>query len=196
MPNYLRLLIALLFCLSALIACSSTAVKTTQYKQYAYLLPFKKGNRFLISQAFNGTKTHRNIQNRYAVDIVMPIGTPVCAARSGVVVEVVDSYQDTVKKAKLVETLYKVNYVKIRHSDNSIALYAHLEKNTVKLTQGSRITAGTCFAKSGNSGFSTGPHLHFAILTQQQNKLLSIPFQFVTPDGGNVTPIYLAWVYR
>lgn len=52
-----------------------------------YAPPFAPGQRFPISQAFNGTFSHQHPQSRYAVDIGMPLGTPVRAAREGVIME-------------------------------------------------------------------------------------------------------------
>ena len=57
-----------------------------------YYPPIGRGETFRISQAFNGEFSHRDEQNKYAVDIAMPEGTPVYAARSGTVMEVADDF--------------------------------------------------------------------------------------------------------
>ncbi len=53
------------------------------------------------------------------------------------------------------------NYVKIKHKNGYETLYMHLSKPTCKV--GENITAGEAIAISGNSGNTTGPHLHFAV---------------------------------
>lgn len=53
-----------------------------------YLPPFEKNTSRAISQAFAGQFSHTDEQNKYAVDLVMPVNTPIHAARAGTVVEV------------------------------------------------------------------------------------------------------------
>src|SRR3954452_1152619 len=54
---------------------------------YAYQLPYAPGNRFKVTQAFGGTFSHKG-SNLYAIDWQMPEGTPVFAARAGIVVRI------------------------------------------------------------------------------------------------------------
>lgn len=89
----------------------------------------------------NAPATHQGI------DIAINSGTDVLAAMSGTVTEV--GYE---------ENGYG-NFVKIRHSGGFDTLYAHCSKITVK--EGEEVRVGQCVAKSGNTGKSTGPHLHF-----------------------------------
>ena len=124
----------------------------------------------------------------------MPIGTKVCAARSGIIVELEDSYNAS--KETIERSSYKVNYVKIQHSDNTIGLYAHLRKASITFNKGQKIAEGDCFAQSGNSGYSTGPHLHFSVLKKYGKKEQSVPFIFKQPENKSVVPQYLAWLYN
>ena len=66
--------------------CCSTPV-TKNVDNYAYELPFKKGAKCRVIQGYGGLFTHRYIA---AIDFEMPIGTPVCAARGGIIY----SYKD------------------------------------------------------------------------------------------------------
>ena len=85
------------------------------------------------------------------IDIAAPIGTPILAAASGEVISAgwVSGYG---------------NQVKIRHLDNSVTVYAHNHRNLVSL--GQKVNQGEQIAEIGNTGYSTGPHLHFEIHPQ------------------------------
>lgn len=150
-----------------------------------YLPPFGKGQRFYISQGFHGGSTHNDPGNLYAVDIVMPIGTPILAARGGVVMDVEDDFYRAGTDRKYAE---RANHVRILHDDGTMAIYAHLDLDSVIVRNGQRVAAGTMIAKSGNTGLSSGPHLHFAIQHNSGMDLVSIPFTFVSRRGDSVTP--------
>ena len=74
----------------------------------------------------------------------------------------------------------KANHVRILHDDGTMAVYAHLDLASVSVRPGARIRAGQKIARSGNTGFSTGPHLHFVIQQNTGMKLISVPFKFQT----------------
>ena len=50
-------------------------------------------------------------------------------------------------------------YVKVEHKEGVVTLYAHLDSMSVR--EGQEVTQGQVLGKSGNTGFSTGAHLHF-----------------------------------
>ena len=83
------------------------------------------------------------------IDIATSIGTPILAASDGVVIDAgpTGGYG---------------NWVKLRHSDGTVTLYGHLSAWNVEI--GQRVWAGDQIAKMGNTGNSTGPHLHFEVL--------------------------------
>ena len=83
------------------------------------------------------------------IDIANSIGTPILAASDGVVIDAgpTGGYG---------------NWVKLRHSDGTVTLYGHLSSWQVEI--GQRVWAGDQIAKMGNTGNSTGPHLHFEVL--------------------------------
>ena len=155
-----------------------------------YQLPFRAGLKFEVHQGFNGSFSHSAPENQYAVDLALPLGTDVLAARAGVVMQVQDDfYRAGLDLDKFGE---RANMVIILHSDGTFAVYAHLDLESVKVGQGRRVEAGTLIGKSGNTGFSTGPHLHFVVQHNRAGKLHSVPFQFVqngvaiTPEAGMV----------
>lgn len=151
-----------------------------------YRLPFPDGKRFPVSQAFDGGHTHNEDGARHAVDIVMPEGTPVLAARDGVVMAVErDFYRSGQDKERYGP---RANHVRVLHDDGTMAVYAHLKLESVEVRPGEAVLAGDRLAYSGNTGYSTGPHLHFVIQRNAGMKLLSEPFRFAGPDGSPITP--------
>lgn len=156
-----------------------------------YLPPFAKNSKFFISQAFNGYFSHTDKQNQYAVDIVMPIDTPVHAARSGVVIEVDNDYfnSGTNKAYKS-----RANSIRIIHADGSMAIYAHLALEKAQVYPGLKVSAGQLIGYSGNTGFSSGPHLHFAVQINQGMELVSVPFKFIRFNGNAMEPVEKTWL--
>jgi murein DD-endopeptidase MepM/ murein hydrolase activator NlpD len=157
----------------------------------SYLPPIAPNTSFQISQAFGGSFSHTDEQNKYAVDIVMPIGTPVHAARSGIVLEAEDDfYKGGVNKAYSSEA----NNIRILHDDGSMAIYAHLELEKAQVYPGLAVAAGQLIGYSGNTGFSSGPHLHFAVQINRDMRLVSVPFTFINQAGQAEEPSVNAWL--
>ena len=80
------------------------------------------------------------------------------------------------------------NIVRILHDDGSIALYAHLNWNSIRVKPGDKVRAGQYIADSGNTGFTSGPHLHFAVQRNAGLKIESMPVVFRGPNAGQVVP--------
>ncbi len=151
-----------------------------------YRLPVPAGRPYRISQAFNGEFSHYDEQNLYAVDIPMDEGTPIHAARAGVIMDVAnDFFTGGTEDVSLEE---KANYVRILHDDGTMAVYAHLQLESLQFPLGTRVRRGQVIALSGNTGFSSGPHLHFVIQKNVGMKLVSIPFAFSGAQGEALTP--------
>jgi len=151
------------------------------------LPPFSAGEEYPVSQGFQGTQTHGAPDSEFAIDIVMPVGTAVHAVRSGTVMDVEEDFNRGGKNYK--KYAHKANHVRILHEDGTMALYAHLDLASVSVRPGARIRAGQKIARSGNTGFSSGPHLHFAIQQNSGMQMISLPFRFRTPEGAAVTPV-------
>lgn len=151
-----------------------------------YAPPFASGQRFPIGQAFRGTFSHQHPQSRYAVDIGLPLGTPVRAARAGVIMEVAGDFFDGGLDPKY-QT--RANAIRILHEDGTMAVYAHLHPDSIRVSPGQRVEHGAWLANSGNTGFSSGPHLHFAIQRNAGMELVSIPFEFAGANGAAITPV-------
>lgn len=148
-----------------------------------YHLPYEAGRSFTVSQGFNGAFSHTGPE-RYAIDWTMPEGTPVLAARSGVVVGV--EQNSTVGGADR-KFENRANYILIQHSDGTIGNYAHLLSHGAKVRVGQSVETGDVIGLSGNTGFSSGPHLHFSVFKAKNGKEReSIPIKFLTTNGSAI----------
>jgi len=114
-------------------------------------------NRFPITQKFGenpqlypGTKGHNGI------DYGLPEGQPVRAAADG---QVIRAELDT-ETAQNPKAGYGL-HVRIQHSDGSMTIYGHLSNISVRT--GQVVSMGEVIGQSGNTGRSTGPHLHFEL---------------------------------
>lgn len=149
-----------------------------------YQLPYAPGKKFIVTQAYNSSFSHKGA-NQYAIDWKMPEGTLVYAARGGLVVKTKDD--SSTGGASMRFDSYN-NYVLIRHDDGTLAHYCHLEKGGALVKPGDSVLAGQPIARSGNTGFSSGPHLHFCIFkTVNGRERVSIPVKFRTAEASAVT---------
>ncbi|MFJ3388755.1 phage tail tip lysozyme [Lysinibacillus sp. NPDC086135] len=94
--------------------------------------------------------------NHRGVDIAMPTGTRVDAPVSGKVIKAGSATSD--KNGKKMDWTYG-NLVVIQDDNDVKHILAHLDQTIVKL--GDQVQAGTQIGKSGNTGYSTGAHLHY-----------------------------------
>ncbi len=126
---------------------------------YLYGLPFAKGSSVRVSQGYNGGLSHRGL-SAYAIDFSMPIGTPVYAAREGDVVGM-----DVSSNLGGASPEYRpyMNYINIRHSDGTLGNYYHLKQGGSAVKIGDKVKKGQLIAYSGNTGYTTAPHLHFSV---------------------------------
>jgi murein DD-endopeptidase MepM/ murein hydrolase activator NlpD len=148
--------------------------------------PFPAGSAFIVSQGFNGTTTHGGPDSQYAIDIAMPVGTPVLAARAGTVMDVEEDFNEGgTDKDEYVE---RANRVLILHDDGTMTVYAHIDLASVNVRPGLHVRAGRQIARSGNTGFSSGPHLHFAVQQNIGMEVVSLPFRFARPEGAPSEP--------
>lgn len=89
------------------------------------------------------------LRGHNGIDFLTPIDTPILAVDNGVVAETV-----------LNDPTGFGRYIKVNHSWGE-AMYAHL--NSIQVAPGQQVTRGSVLGASGNTGFSSGPHLHFAL---------------------------------
>lgn len=151
------------------------------YTHIAYRLPYAPGASFMVIQGYNGTLSHFGDQ-QYAVDWAMPEGTPVHAARAGRVVTTESSFTSGGADAAFRD---QANYINIAHDDGTIAQYLHLRPGGVAVSAGQRVAAGELIGYSGNTGWSTEPHLHFRVFRPRDGRdIESLPGWFLTGAGA------------
>lgn len=151
-----------------------------------YRVPFATASHYRISQSYPDAATHTAGDSQYAIDVAMPIGTDIFAARSGVVFDVAsDNFRAGLD---LTRDGPAANVVRILHDDGTYAIYAHLNWNTIRVRPGQRVSRGEYIADSGNTGYSSGPHLHFAVVRNDGMRIESIPVVFQGADGNGVAP--------
>lgn len=99
------------------------------------------------------------------IDIPLPEGTPILASLDGIVIK-------TGKDSS------GGKYVKLKHDNGYTTLYVHLSR--IIATKGSKVNQGDIIGLSGNTGRSTGPHLHFEVSSNEKpiNPLLVLTHKF------------------
>ena len=144
---------------------------------YLYRIPFEKGKAVEVTQGFEGGYSHSG-ELCYAVDWAVPEGTPVYAARGGVVIRKQEKYRKGGREKKYLD---KANHLFVLHSDGTIGAYLHFKHRGVAVKKGDQIKEGTLIGYSGNTGLSTGPHLHFDVRAPESGKKIrTFPVFFKT----------------
>jgi murein DD-endopeptidase MepM/ murein hydrolase activator NlpD len=122
-----------------------------------YILPYPIDSGYVVWRSTSHYAPGNGGVGLHAIDFDMPIGSPVVAARAGIVVAARDSFPDG-NNVDLAE-----NLVFIQHDDGTVARYFHLREGGVLVQIGDTVSQGQLLGASGNSGQSTGPHLHFDV---------------------------------
>ncbi len=142
-----------------------------------FIFPYQEGKEFKIRQGNCGQVTHFG-QVRFAYDFLMEIGTPILAARSGVVDSIVQSNPDSTGSAAFTA----MNRIYLKHADGAISCYLHLTKDSIVLKVGDQVTQGDIIAYSGSSGTAV-PHLHFHVYSSPTS-WQTMPITFRNSDYG------------
>ncbi|MDB5197061.1 MAG: peptidase [Flaviaesturariibacter sp.] len=152
---------------------SSGSAVTSNLDTYVYNLPFQKGAAYKVVQGYGGLFSHKH---KAALDFGMPEGTPVHAARGGIIYSFKDDSDEGGPFSKYEKA---ANYIIIRHADGSYGCYWHLKKNGVVVKKGS-VAKGQLIGYSGSTGFVLRPHLHFTVkrkLNYEANSFVRTKFR-------------------
>lgn len=177
-------LVVIFCCFFSVFSGASQNVPNTVDTNYIYELPFKSTKKVLIIQGYNGSYSHKG---DFALDFRLKKGSIVCAARDGVVYKVEDQFVKGGPKKKF---LSKGNHIIIKHSDGTYAAYWHLGHKGVVVKVGDTIEKGEIIGFSGNTGYSSWPHLHFDVYYFSNGKQVTIPTRFETSKGIKQLKVY------
>ena len=148
-------------------------IGATHNDEYRYASPLQPQQNYPIVQGVNGKFSHFGA-SKYALDFGANEGTPVLAARGGIVI---DTKSNGTKGGPTPDFAKHANYVAILHDDGTTGEYYHLKYEGVVVKREQRITQGQLLGYTGNTGFSSLPHLHFGVYVAKfHGRYQSVPF--------------------
>ena len=147
---------ALLICLVSVIRVDVVQAK------FGVQLPFLDGHGYRCAQNWNGNVSHQYNSTKYDLDFGMPRGTLLVAASGGKVIAIQNNCREGSQYYSCGHGFG--NYIKIKnYNEENSLLYAHLQYHGVLVNVGDDVNAGQPIGFSGNTGHSTGPHVHFGL---------------------------------
>ena len=149
------------------------------------VLPFKRSGVLaypvlnpVVTQEYGATAfAQRAYKTKFhnGIDFKATIGDPIIAADSGSIMAVGDNGRVQYGK-----------YVVVKHDNNLATLYAHLSR--VVISKGDYVKVGQIIGYAGNTGYVTGPHLHFAVYWAPSVTLQSFLGAGLVPVGVTINP--------
>lgn len=153
-----------------------------------YKAPFTPGTTTKVGQGNCGTFTHGcGGSQEFAFDMGNPLNTPLHASRGGLVTALDESLSANCGDNDPNTPWCPGNTLTILHEDGTRGWYVHFPMNGISVAVGDRVLRGDQIGVVGNTGFSTGPHVHF-----QANDLpgTSMPMRFQTFTWAGNQPTY------
>jgi len=129
-------------------------------------------SRVIITQYFGNTsfaQQHSAVYNGHGhdgIDLGAPIGTTIKSAAAGTV-------QGTGNTDLTCPGASYGKWVLVKHNNGLTTLYGHL--SVISVSKGQTVAAGETLGLSGETGYATGPHLHFTVLASQGAEIASFP---------------------
>lgn len=152
---------------------------------YVYRLPYGDCVSYAVLQGYGARLSHRGSEF-FTVDFRMDEGTLVHAAREGKVVLVEDSHAESCWAEGCGRF---ANFVVVLHADGTTGEYFHLQRGSARVAPGDYVARGQPIARSGNTGYSTAPHLHFGVYrANPDGSTQSIAVRFLARGGLIVEP--------
>ncbi len=139
-----------------------------------------------VTQTFGDTSFSRtgayNGKGHNGIDLAASIGTPIKAALSGVVVGTgnTDSVRGCYSFGK---------WVMVKHANGLSTMYAHLSQ--IGVSSGQSVATGQLLGYSGETGYATGPHLHFGVYVSSATQIINLgsATKSVTPCSTAIMPV-------
>ncbi|MEZ4455110.1 MAG: M23 family metallopeptidase [Gemmatimonadales bacterium] len=144
-----------------------------------YRLPFGEGVSYQLIQGYCPPNPNWGHHGWLAYDFDLAIGDTVIASRAGTVTYVEERWPDSDRVCG------HENAVHIRHDDGTVMGYYHFTTNGALVTAGQRVADGQPIGRSGDSGCSSGPHLHVMLFRNGTSfgKENTIPLNYHDADG-------------
>lgn len=143
------------------------------------------GNKFCLTQYFGNTAFAQsgayNGQGHNGIDFGVSPGTKIVAALAGRIVETgnTDAVPGCLSYGK---------WILVEHANGLSTLYAHL--SAISVTQGQTVQSGQLIGYSGNTGYSTGPHLHFSVFASKGVNVVRLgEVKAITSCGAARVPV-------
>jgi murein DD-endopeptidase MepM/ murein hydrolase activator NlpD len=165
---------------SAETAAGWLASSTGHDDEYVYRLPYGDAVSYSVLQSYGSSLSHRGAEY-FTVDFGMPEGTQVYSAREGTVIATEDRFDMSCWAA---DCDHYANFVEILHRDGTIGKYFHLQQGSVLVQPGQQVGRGQAVARSGDTGYTTVPHLHFGVYRiGSSGESQSIAVRFAAREG-------------
>jgi murein DD-endopeptidase MepM/ murein hydrolase activator NlpD len=168
----------------------------------AYQYPWKSGDTHNVGQGNNNPSGSHNGSQSFAFDFSLPAGTQIRATRAGTVEWLQEGQSASYNPSQPTTPTNTPfpngslqnwgNAVRLRHAGGFTSWYFHIQQNGVTVNVGATVQRGQPIAISGNTGRTTGPHLHFQVQADSADWGQSVAITFgnncqVPTSGTNVT---------